>query len=130
MTLSLLENLHSRSINFVLAFPQAKIEVDVYMRLPFGYQSPKNRPNGLYVLKLRTNLYGLKDTSATFWKKCRVTLLSSRYGFVQSEIDPCLFIWKDCILVTYVDDCLCFSRDKKVLDSVVDLLSKDFVLTD
>ena len=130
LILSLLENLHSSSIDFVLAFPQAKIEVDVYMRMPFGYKPPKDRPDGLYLLKLRKNLYGLKDASATFWKKCRDTLLSSRYGFVQSEIDQCLFIRKDCILVTYVDDCLCFSRDKKVLDNVVDLLSKDFVVTD
>ena len=115
LILSLLEHLHSCSNKFVLAF---------------GYQPPKNRPDGLYVLKLRKNSYGLKDASATFWKECCDTLLSSQYGFVQSEIDPCLFIQKDCILVTYVDDCLCFSRDKKVLDIVVDLLSKDFVVTD
>ena len=56
--------------------------------------------------------------------------METRYGFVQSQIDPCLFIRKDCILVTYVDDCLCFSRDKLVLDSVVNLLSNDFVMTD
>ena len=130
MILSLLENLHSCSIDFVLAFPQAKIEVDIYMHMPFGYKPPKDRPDGLYVLKLRKNLYRLKDESATFWKKCRDTLTSSRYGFVQSDIDQCLFIRKDCILVTYVDDCLCFSRNKKVLDNVVELLSADFVVTD
>ena len=41
-----------------------------------------------------------------------------------------MFICKDCILVTYVEDCLCFRRNKKVLDSVVTLLSQDFVMTD
>ena len=63
-------------------------------------------------------------------EKLRDTLLQSRYGFIQSEINQCLLIRKDCILVTYVDDCLCFSRNKKVLDSVVALLSQDFVVTD
>lgn len=32
-------------------------------------------------------------------------------------------------MVMYVDDCLCFSQDKTVLDSVVNLLSKHFVMT-
>ena len=127
LILSLLENLHSRSIDFILAFPQAKIKVDVYMRIPFGFQVPKD---GQYVLKLRKNLYGLKDASATFWEKTRDTLVSKRYGFVQGNVDQCLFIRNDCILVTYVDDCLCFSRDPKVLDDIVSLLEKDFDMTD
>ena len=60
LILSLLENLHSRSIDFVLAFPQAMIKFDVYMKIPFGFSVQKD---GQYVLKLRKNLYGLKDAS-------------------------------------------------------------------
>ena len=66
LILSLIENLHSRSIDFVLAFPQTMIKVDVYMRIQFGYSVPQD---GLYVLKLRKNLYGLKGISLTFWKR-------------------------------------------------------------
>ena len=29
-----------------------------------------------------------------------------------------------------MDGCICFSRDQKVLDSVINLLSKNFVMTD
>ena len=79
LILSLLENLHSRSIDFVLAFPQAKIKVDVYIRMPYGYHAPGD---GQYVLKLRKNLYELKDDSATFWGKTRDILISSKYGFI------------------------------------------------
>ena len=38
LIVSIIENLNKRSVDFVLAFPQADIKVDVYMRLPFGYQ--------------------------------------------------------------------------------------------
>ena len=127
LILSLLENLHNRSIDFVLAFPQAKIKVDVYMKMPYGYHAPAD---GLYVLKLRKNLYGFRDASFTFWEKTRDLLISDKYGFTQSCVDQCLFIRNDCILVTYVDDCLLFSRDNKVIDSVISLLEKDFVMTD
>jgi len=29
-------------------------------------------------------------------------------GFIQSNIDPCLFSCSDCILMIYTDDCLIF----------------------
>ena len=83
LILSLLENLNSRSIDFVLAFPQAKIEVDVYMRIPFGYKPPKNRPDGLYILKLRKNFYGLKDASAFFWMALSRVRLINAYSFAK-----------------------------------------------
>ena len=103
------------------------IKVNFYMRIPYGFSAPKD---GQYVLKLQKNLYGLKDASLTFWEKTCDILVSKRYGFVQSNVDQCLFICNNCILVTYIDDCLCFSRDPKVLDHIVSLLAQDFNMTD
>ena len=76
------------------------------MILPFGFKGPDN--DTVYVLKLKKNLYGLKDSSKTFWDKVRDTLTSHnpKYGFKQSQIDPCLFIRDDCFLLVYVDDML------------------------
>ena len=130
MIISLLENLESRCIDVVLDFPQADIKVDVYVRLPFGFKVPDN--DTVYVLKLKKNLYELKDASKTFWDKVRDTLTSHnpKYGFKQSQIDPCLFIRDDCFLLVYVDDMLCFSRDGKVLDELVQTLKDDFKITD
>ena len=59
MILSILEKLDNRCIDFVLAFPQADIETDVYMKLPFGFEPPDKERE--YVLKLKKNLYRLKD---------------------------------------------------------------------
>ena len=89
LILSIIEQLNTRSIDFVLAFPQAEINANVFMRLPFGFESLSD--DQLYVLRLKKNLYGLKDVSKTFWDKLRTTLLQPTYGFHQSQVDPCLF---------------------------------------
>ena len=114
----------------MLAFPQADIKFDIYMHLPFGFEPPDDGKQ--YVLKLKKNLYGLKDTSRTFWEKVQETLTrdSEGYGFKQSRIETCLFIRDNCFVLAYVDDILCFSRDSKVLDRLIEKLKCDFELTD
>ena len=37
LTLAAIENLHTKSIEFVLAYPQADLDVDIYMKLPQGF---------------------------------------------------------------------------------------------
>ena len=37
LTLAAMENLYTKSIDFVLAYPQANIDVDIYMELPQGF---------------------------------------------------------------------------------------------
>ena len=54
MASSILFNLHTRSIDFTLAFPQADADDTIYMKLPFGFQAPTD---GDYVLLLIENLY-------------------------------------------------------------------------
>ena len=64
MILSELAGLESRTIDFVLAFPQADLDVTVYMELPIGMEVPGSEGyKKLYVLRLRNSLYGLKQAS-------------------------------------------------------------------
>ena len=59
LTLAAIENLHTKSIDFVLAYPQANLDVYIYMELPQVFNVvPKS---GRYVLKLQENLYGMKQ---------------------------------------------------------------------
>ena len=44
-------------------------------------------------------------------------------GFVQSEVDPCVFYRSDAILLVYVDDCIILSKESKVVDSIVQSLA-------
>ncbi len=55
-----IHGLPSKSIDFVLAFPQADLKVPVYMELTLGFDAPENGSQKLYVLCLNKSLYGLK----------------------------------------------------------------------
>lgn len=50
--------------------------------------------------------------------------------FKQSAIDPCLFLCNDAIIISYVDDCLIFMKDKKRIESLLENLRKTVILTD
>ena len=52
-----IQGLLSKSIDFVLAFPQADLEVPVYMELPLGFDAPDNGIRRFYVLRLSKSLY-------------------------------------------------------------------------
>jgi hypothetical protein len=42
LAIAKIHGLSSQSINFVLAFPQADLEIPVYMELPLGFDAPHN----------------------------------------------------------------------------------------
>ena len=126
LALSIIHKLNSKSIDFVLAFPQADLEREVFMELPYGFEFGYK---GQYVLKLKKNLYGLADASFNWFQKLTEGLESE--GFKKSEIDQCVFLRGDCIILVYVDDMIALSRNKKVLEQLVDNLKrKDYILTD
>ncbi len=89
LTLSLIKGWHSHSIDFVLAFPQADIKSNVYMRLPFGFHVSKS---GKWLLKLIKNVYGLKDAGKTWHDFLKEGLIAR--GFRPGDVDPCVF-YKD-----------------------------------
>ena len=128
LALSHIHKLHSRSIDFVLAFPQAKLDTPVYMELPFGFQSDDR---GRKVLRLKRSLYGLKQASNN-WFEHLIQGLDQR-NFVPSTIDPCLWYNEDTILLIYVDDVIIFSRHNNSIDNLIDSLQngpEKYVLTD
>ncbi len=60
LVLSLLYGWSTRQVDFVLAYPQAPIECDLYMKLPKGIVVPGCDP-AEYCLKLVKNIYGQKQ---------------------------------------------------------------------
>jgi hypothetical protein len=56
-----IHGLKSKSIDFVLAFPQADLDVPVYMELPAGVNliDVSDGDRRKYILKLNKSLYGL-----------------------------------------------------------------------
>ncbi len=88
-------------VNFVMDYPQAPIEMDMYMELPTGIHT-KHGNSKDYVLKLLTNIYGQKQAGHV-WNSYLVTKLRE-INFKQSHIDDCFFYWDDVIFIVYVDN--------------------------
>ena len=61
-----LHNLYSKAIDFVLAFPQAYLEEDIWMYFPIGFQvdgHTEASSKRSFLLKVNKKLYGLKQGS-------------------------------------------------------------------
>jgi hypothetical protein len=120
-----------RSIDFVLAFPQADLDIPVYMELPLGFDAPNNECQKHYVLHLNKSLYGLKQAGYNWFAKLSNGLQDQ--GFVPSSVDPYVFFGKDCIVLTYVDDCIIVAKSMLRIDELIKSLhrgNENFVLQD
>jgi hypothetical protein len=60
LLLTWMYKLESKAIHFFLAFPQADLDVDIWMYLPMGFQVDTENESKCYILKLNKSLYGLK----------------------------------------------------------------------
>jgi hypothetical protein len=112
-----IHGLPSKSIDFVLAFPQADLEVPVYMELPLGFDTPDNENLKFYILRLNKSLYGLKQAGYNWFAKLSNGLEDR--GFVPSSVDPCVFFGKGCIVLTYVDDCIIVADSLIRIDELI-----------
>ena len=130
LTLSIIHSLYTTSIDFTLAFPQAEVETTIYMEVPLGCHVPE----GDYVCLLLKNLYGLKQAAKTWFECLRDKLTDSRdengLGFKQSQVDPCIFYRNGVLLISWVDDCLIFAKNKDLADELIDELKSHFTLTE
>ncbi len=123
--------LSTRSIDFVLAFPQADIELPVYMELPIGFDALHNESSKLYILHFKKSLYGLKQAGYNWFVKLSNGLQDR--GFVLSNIDPCVFFGTKCNILTYVDNCIIVVDSTERIDELLVLLhggDKNFKLQD
>ena len=108
MTLANLHGLHTKSIDFVQAYPQAKAKTTIYLKTPAGVELDSDK--GDSVLKLERNLYGLKDAGRTWFEY--LTNKLETIGFVATESDPCVYTRGRDIIILYVDDCILICKTK------------------
>ena len=126
MTLSNLHYLHTKSVDFVQAFPQAKIKTTIYLKTPDGVELPGGNE---VVLKLLKNLYGLKDAGLTWFEHLSAGL--ELMGFKPTLSDPCIFHRDSDISIIYVDDCCIISESEdKTSEIYNEIVSKRFNMTD
>ena len=128
--LSLLLGWQSRQLDFVMAYPQAPAEMPLYLRLPQGYKR-EGMSRKTHVLKLKRNVYGQKQAGRV-WNQYMDQGMRS-IGFTPSKFDPCLYYRNSVIFLVYIDDCIVFGPDDRVIDDVVTDLrnsSQNFTVDD
>ena len=124
-TLGLVEGWQSASINFKNAFTQASLPEPIYLELPPGL-SDANPTLKDKVIKVNTSLCG-DHCAANLWYNKIVSTFVHDMGFKSSDLDPCLFICQDCIIVLYVDDAVLMAHDEATLQKVLkELKSHDY----
>ena len=109
LVLSVLNNWYMQQVDFVLAYPQADIEFDMYMELPKGIET-KYGNGKTHILKLLKNLCGQKQAGRV-WNQHLVKGLTN-IGFCQSQVDECVFFRDNVIFIVYIDDGIFASPDK------------------
>ncbi len=90
-----------RQVNYVMAYPQAPIEMDMYMELPTCIHT-KHGNSKDHILKLLANIYEQKQAGHV-WNSYLVTKLQE-INFKQSLIDDCIFYRDDILFIVYIND--------------------------
>ena len=108
---------HTQQIDYVLAFPQAPVEKEIYMKVPKGFRiTGKNSKD--YVLKLNRNVYGQKQAGRV-WNKFLEEKLINEVGFKKSKVDDCVFYKNNTMYVLYTDDSILAGPDKNEIDQII-----------
>jgi len=77
---------------------------------------------------LKKSLYGCKQAACKWFQFLKQGILAQ--GFQLSNVDPCLFLHSDCIMVIYTDDCLIFAKEDSTIDQLIGELYKTYLLED
>ena len=114
---------YSKQLDYVLAFPQAPVEKEIYMKIPKGFKMEGKYNSEEYVLKLHRNVYGQKQAGRV-WNQYLVDKLVNQLKFKQSKIDECVFYRGKTMYVLYTDDSLLAGPDMDEIDQIVKDLKK------
>lgn len=117
------DNLKMIQFDVKTAFLYGNITEDIYMTPPDGLDVPKG-----HVCKLKRSLYGLKQAPRCWNQKFDSVL--KKFGFANSHSDKCIYTGQlngvKVYLILYVDDGLIISKDKSVLNKVIEDLKENF----
>jgi len=119
LNLKMQHDMLSTQVDFKNAFVQAALDRPMYMNLPPGLNGlPQYQDK---VLRLGRSLYGHRYAAKLFYELIRGVLVG-KLGFKVSPHDHCLFLRKDCIIVTWVDDAIILTKpnDLDKADKLID----------
>ena len=123
------KDLEMLQLDVKTAFLYGKLDEEIYMVQPEGFVVKGQESK---VCRLLKSIYGLRQASRVWNIKFSEFLI--RFGLVQSQSDPCLFIRHQrkgetevfLAFLLYVDDGLVVSNSTAAMTEMVDFLSKEF----
>ena len=116
LILSVINQAHTQQVDFVLAYQQAPIEHELYMRLPKGINT-KTGNRKAHVLKFINNLYGQNQAGQGHNKYLMGKILT--IGFIKSYIDKCIFYQGRAIFACYVGNGIFSGPYKQEIDQAI-----------
>jgi len=124
MALAARWDLQIRQLDAVNAFPNSKLDEEVYVELPDGYKASGK------VGRLLRALYGLRR-SPLLWQKLLSGALQE-LGLQAGQEEPCIFLNDHLIVFFFVDDiCYMFrDSDQAIADQFRDSLASRFKIRD
>jgi len=118
LTMTAVHGWTTKQIDYVLAFPQAPVDREIYMRIPKGFTIDGGKGDD-YVLKLNRNVYGQKQAGRV-WNDYLKEKLTKDLGFVQSKYDECVFFRGKVMYVLYTDDSILAGPDPKEVEKAIE----------
>jgi hypothetical protein len=129
LILSLLFGWYTAQVDFVLAYPQADAECDLYLGIPRGFHISGTQAARAQVLKLLKNIYGQKQAGKV-WNDYMNEKMVDALGYTRSEVDPCLYYHGKTLFVVYVDDGIFGGPDYEEIEELKARMSEVFEMTD
>ena len=122
LALATLHQWKTTQIDYVLAFPQAPVEKELYMKIPAGVSVGDGDPRD-FVLRLHKNVYGQKQAGRV-WNRYLTKKLVNEVGFVQSKVDECIFFKGRVMYLLYTDDSILAGPSQKEINDVIAKIRK------
>jgi hypothetical protein len=93
-----------------------------------GFKLEGGHDKKLYVLKLKKNLYSLKQARYNWYEKLKGGMIAR--GFKVCQSDPCVYTKDNIVVLVYVDDMLIFFRSMSQIEKFMRSLDKEYDYTD
>jgi Reverse transcriptase (RNA-dependent DNA polymerase)/GAG-pre-integrase domain len=120
-----INNWKTKQLDFVLAFPQAPVETDLFMEIPTGFEVEGSKNDK--VLKLVNNLYGQKQAGRVWNIYLSEGLVDM--GFTVSKHDPCIFWRETVVIIIYTDDTIVTGPSEKLIKKAILDIGSRFEIT-
>ena len=134
ISLAVSEGLNMHLMDVVTAYLYGSLDSDIYMKVPEGLKVPEiynTKSRGMYSIKLKTSLYGLKQSGRMWYN--RLTECLTKEGYRNNSICPCVFIRRSnsgfVIIAVYVDDLNIIGTPEEI-ESTSTYLKSEFEIKD